>query len=293
MATSRKMAMSALDGDNLATETLPEININPEPVLTKAVQQYVVFRLVNDKMNKFTLDGICHDVENPKTKKHETMRLLRGASSIWTSELTEVLKDKEYVNKNRVGVQFLGGVARIPVKEKNTLEYLRLHPANVGDRRNGAGKFDFYEYDVTAEQKRKHDAEMDRVLLISEISTMDENKMVKLALFLGIKPNEEEVGLPRTPQGFRTELMLLASKRPADVKKYIGSTEVDISYAIRKAILDARIDLTNGTAMWAGNGGFICKIPKNDRPLPYLTEFALTNTAEGRTFKEQLETIST
>jgi len=91
MAATRKIAMSALEGDSIIAEPELKLNINPEVTITTAPQQYVIFRLVNEKMNKFTLDGICHNALNPKTGKRETMRLLRGAPSIWTSELTELL----------------------------------------------------------------------------------------------------------------------------------------------------------------------------------------------------------
>jgi hypothetical protein len=45
--------------------------------------------------------------------------------------------------------------------------------------------------------------------------------------------------------------------------------------------------------MWAGNGGFIGKIPQHRKPLEYLTELAMTNSQEGKQFKEQLESIIT
>ena len=73
MAATRQIAMAAQDmHKGIATEPELQINVNPDPIAV-APQQYVVFKLVNDKMNKFTLDGISHDVINPKTGEPETM----------------------------------------------------------------------------------------------------------------------------------------------------------------------------------------------------------------------------
>lgn len=294
MATTRKIALSAQEGDMYTAEPELQINVNPEPIAVTP-QQYVIFKLVNDKMNKFTLDGISHDVINPKTKEPETMRLIRGARSIWTTDLTELLKDKEYVNKNRIGAQFVGGICRVAMHEKNKIDYLRNHPSNVKERRNGSGRYDFYEYDANEEQKKKHDSTMKRIRMIQAVTIMEENKMKKLALFLGVRPTDDEIGIPRTVEGFRTELMIIADKRPDMVEKYIDSPEVEISYLVRKAILEAKIDLgtQNGNAIWAGGTGFICKIPSSEKPVAYLTQFAMTNSDEGRAFKEQLETLAT
>ena len=292
MATTRDLAMSALNENNAAPRE-PEINltINAEPV--KVVpQQYVIFKLVNESMNKFNLDGICHDIMNPATGKVETMRLLRGATSIWTTDLTELLKDKSYVNKNRISVKFQGGIARISTSAKNQLEFLRRHKDNVGDKRSGSGKYDFYEYNAAEIQKRKHDEAMKRVKMISMVTMLEDKKVEKLALFLGVKPYEDEIGLPRTIESFKTELMLIADKKPNEIEKYINSPEVEVSYMVRKALIDTKIDLGNGMATWTSGGGFICKIPKSERALPYLTEFALQQTDDGRAFKEKLESIT-
>lgn len=295
MAVTRKIAMSAMDGEPVLEQEIGSpININPEPV-TVVKQQNIIFRMVNKKQRRFTLDGICHDVKNPKTGQYETMRLIRGAHSIWSTELVEFLKDKEYVNKNRIGAQFSDGICRVPVTDKNKLEYLRNHPSNVGKVRTGVGKFDFYEYDAAEEQRIRHEARLGRIKTIQIISEMDEQKMTKLALFLGIKPYDDEVGLPRNADGFRTELLILADTKTEIVNRYINSQEVEVAYLVRKAIMDAKIDLggQTGNVVWAGGTGYICKIPTGRKAIEYLTELAMTNSRDGISFKEQLEAIIT
>lgn len=298
MATSLKHVQESMG--TLPLEDTPQIEISlenfvPSEPTEAPTQQYIVFRLVKKKVKRLTLDGICHEVVNPKTKIPETIRLIRGASSIWTTELTETLKDKEYCNKNRMGLQFLDGICRIGTNEKIKLDYARNHKDNVGKNRHGSGKFDFYEYDAAEEQKMRHEKQMTRINLIQTISTMEEKKMTKLALFLGVKPYDEEVGLPKTPDGYRSELLIKADTQPETVKRYLNAKEVDVAYLVRKGIMDGKIDLggQTGNVIWAGNGGFIGKLPSSRKPLEYLTELAMTNSQEGKQFKEQLESIVT
>lgn len=293
MATSIKHVQESLG-------TAPKVESSftpPESPLVTFVgeKQYVIFMLVKKKQRRLTIDGICHNVKNPKTNKYETIRYIRGAHSIWTSELTEVLKDKDTVNRNRLSPRFMDGMCRVPVRDELQLDFLRHNINNVGKNRHGSGKYDFYEYDAAEEQKLRYDARMKRINLIATLSTMAEDRMTKLALFLGVKPYDDETGLPTTPDGYRTELLIKADTKTDDVLRYLDSREVEISYLVRKGISDAKIDLGGSSAnvIWAGGGGFICKLPAGRKPIEYLTELAMTNSKDGTQFKGQLESIVT
>ena len=253
----------------------------------------VIFKLVKSKRGRTRIDGICNNVLNPKTQRRERIWLLMGADSIWQSELTEQLKDKKYVEKNRYSLTFENGKCVIPIINDRELEYARVHTFNVGKRRNGAGKFDFYEFDPLEEQKMRYEHQLTKIKTIQLISNMEEGAMKKLALYLGIKPTDEELGLPKSMDGIRTELLIRADTQPDIVNRWIGKPEVEFSYMIRRAIIEAKIDLANNSAMWASGKGFIAKIPQTRKPLEYLTELAMTNSKEGKQFKEQLETIIT
>jgi hypothetical protein len=101
------------------------------------------------------------------------------------------------------------------------------------------------------------------------------------------------LGQLKSEDGLRTELMIKADTQPLLFSKYIDSEEVDVAYSVKKAILDAKIDLTaqDGNALWAGGKGFICKIPAGRKPYEYLTELAMTNNDTGIRFKQQLQTV--
>lgn len=170
------------------------------------------------------------------------------------------------------------------------IEYARVNKHNVGSRRGGNGKFDFFEYDAAAEQKARYDRQLQKINVVLKVKDMPVEKMRKLASFLGIMP-WDELGQHKGDDGMRTELLVKADSQPELVDKYFDSKEVEMSYLVKKAIIEAKIDLTgqSGNALWAGGKGFICKIPASRKAHEYLTELAMTNSDEGRKFKEQLE----
>lgn len=299
MATSLKHVQHAMKGETPTLEEpinfIPDI-VNPEHV-SAPEKQYVVFKLVKKNQRRLNIDGIGDGIN--KDGELERIWLIRGANKIWQSELGDMLKDLDkpnsYISRNRMSLRFVDGICRVPVIDKTTLEFARKNIHNVGKNRMGSGKYDYYEYDAAEEQKMRYDKQLSRINTIQLISTMDEQKMIKLALFLGIKPYDEDTSLPKTANGYRTELLIKADTQPDIINKYINSQEIDISYLIRKAVGDARIDLGGQTAnvTWANGGGFIAKIPANRKPIEYLTELAMTNSDNGKRFKEQLETIVT
>lgn len=120
------------------------------------------------------------------------------------------------------------------------------------------------------------------------------DKARKLANFLGVI-FYDELGQPKTDDGIRRELMLLAKRDPKKFQQNIDSKEVEIAYLIKKAIIDSKIDLggTDGNVRWA-NGGFIAKVPaaRKSQTQQYLLELAMTNSDEGKSFLEQLNNVS-
>ena len=255
--------------------------------------KYHIFRLVKKKKGRTHLHGVDDFAKNPTTGKRERIYLLRGAHSIWQSELGEVLKDREYLSTQRRSLIFENGVLRVPEWDERALEYARAHSANVGTLRTGNGKFDFYEYDAGAEQAMRHKKQLLKIDMVIKAKEMPVEKMRKLASFLGIS-FVDELGMPKGDDGVRTELMMKADNFPEQFEKYIDSEEVDVQYMVKKAIIEAKIDLTGqqGNALWAGGKGFIAKIPVGRKPFEYLTELAMTNSDDGKRFKEELQTFA-
>jgi hypothetical protein len=158
-------------------------------------RQYVIFRLVRKKQRRLRLDGICDNCTNPKNGEVERTYLIRGAKSIWQSDLTELIKDidkpNSYISKNRISLLFEDGICRIPTTEKNQLEYARVNTHNVGKNRGGAGKYDYYEYDAQEEQTMRLEKQMKRIKMITKANEMPEDKVKKVAVFMGISLVDE------------------------------------------------------------------------------------------------------
>jgi hypothetical protein len=279
-----------VDGSTVA----PSVDVANVAHSVQCEKRYIIFRLVKKKRGRTYVDGICDNVPNPKTNKRERIWLLNGADSIWQSELTELLKDKDYVSRNRRSLIFEDGVCRVPVHDERALEFARATTKNVGKVRTGSGKFDFYEYDALEEQAARLKKQMTKIEVILKVKDMPADKMKKLASFLGIMPFDE-LGQLKGEDGIRQELLIKADSNPEIVDKYFDSKEVEISYLVKKGIVEAKIDLTGqtGNALWADGKGFICKVPAGRKPHEYLTELAMTNSDEGRAFKTQLEQIVT
>ncbi len=257
----------------------------------------VLFKLVKKKKGRMYLDNCADNVQNPKKDNiPERIWLLNGAMSIWDSELEHIMKDKNRYERGRRGrdIIFIDGVCRMKNTDVLALEFMRANPHNVGKRRVGAGKFDFYEYNPQDEQKERHAKQLIKIEMINKASTMPIDAAKKLASYLGIS-FVDEIGQMKSDDGIRTELMIYADNAPDKFQASINSKEVEISYLVKKAIIDAKIDLggQSQNITWSAGRGYICKLPLGRKAYEYLTELAMTNSNEGRQFKEQLESIAT
>lgn len=255
-------------------------------------ESYTIFKLVNTKKKgRLYIDGIDDDILNPNTGRRERIWLLSGSSSIWASDLVEQLKDKDYVRNNRRSLQFEGGILRVPSWDERAMEFIKncRHLIDNPNRRTGS-KFEFFEYNPAKQQAEALKREMLEIDMAIAAKEMPMERARKMASFFGIV-FYDELGQPKTDDGIRRELMLFAKKDPKRFQSALDSKEVEISYLVKRAIIDAKIDTggADGNAKWA-NGGFIAKIPTSQKKdvHKYLVELAMSNNAEGREFMEQL-----
>lgn len=294
IAAQEKAQVDALDKIQIPTDLIPT-EIKPEGAYN------VIFKLVKKRRGRHHLDNFTDPVPNPDNNNvPERMCLLAGATDVWETKCENILKDKARYDRARRGMDiiFLDGVCRVRSTDVLRLKFLRLHPKNVGDRKVGSIGSDFYEYSPAREQEDRLKKQMMKVQMVLKAGEMDcsENGYGrKIASFLGIKMVDEDLGIPKMPDAIKTELVLKADSDPVSFQKYVDSKEVEIQWFVRKAISDAKIDLggATGNVTWSSGKGFIAKIPSTRKPLEYLTELALTNSEDGRRFREQLETVIT
>ncbi|HRP30454.1 MAG TPA: hypothetical protein PKV73_01115 [Agriterribacter sp.] len=296
---AQKQSSKEKEVDSLNQIVLPDSVSNvfeEEPVKEQTVYN-ILFKLVKKKKGRTYLDNCCDNVPNPNNKNiPERIWLLNGATSIWESELEHIFKDKERYNRSRRGrdIIFLDGVLRVQSTDKLMIDFLRASRHNVGKRRAGAGKFDFYEYDPQQEQRDRMARQLVKIELVVKAKEMPIEEAKKLAAFLGVG-FVDELGQPKSDEGIRTELMVRADSDPATFQKHINSKEVQVSWMVRRALIENKIDVggADGRIVWANGKGIISRMPSTRKPLEYLTELAMTNSEEGRTFKQQLETLIT
>lgn len=260
-----------------------------------AGEKFYIFKLVNNtRKGGVHIPGI-DDVMNPNTKRMERIRLLSGVDTIWMKEQKDV--SPEYVRQNQRSLSFIRGtkILRIPEYDTTALEFARICSHNIGSpsKRTGS-RFEFYEYDPAKEAEEALNREMLELDMAIEAKKQPEASMMKHAAFLGISMMGD-YNIPKNPDTIRREYILAAKRNPVLFQKTLASKEVEISWMVRRAISDSKIELNRegGRAYWANNGGMIGSIPKMANPVIYLTELAMTNTEEGIMFKEQLQRIST
>jgi hypothetical protein len=256
--------------------------------------KYYVFKLVsNTRKGGVHVPGI-DDVVNPATGKMERIRLLTGVDTIWLKEQKDVTQ--EYAKMNQRNLSFVRGtkILRIPEWDQTALEFARLTKHNIGSPNNKTGsQFEFYEYNPAKEAEELMKRDMLELEMAILAKGMPEDKMRKHAAFLGIRLIDD-LGMPKIEEAIRREYMLEAKRRPEHFQRTVDSKEVELSWLIRRAIIEGKIEIGRGAGKiyWSQGGGLIGTFSRNENPETYLLNLALSNTQEGNDFKQQLQRIS-
>lgn len=264
--------------------------------------EWHLFKLVNNNRKggvyipnvDYVINPATITKENPKGSV-EMIRLLVGVSSIWAKDQKDLTP--EYIRRNGRSLSFPRGTKILRIADYDTaaLEFARLCNHNIGSKSKTTGsRFEFYEYDPAREEKEAFERESFALEQALEAKMQKEGDMRKHANFLGIRLIND-LGLPKSEEGIRREYVMYANKNPQYFKQTLGTPQVEIAYMVRMAIVDAKIEIgrEQGKIFWANGGGMICVCPKTIEPSQYLIELALTNSDEGKKFKEQLQKVTT
>jgi hypothetical protein len=293
MATLSDVQFS-LNGEQKQGKTHAEVTVISEiRDAVKTGTKYYVFKLVsNTRKGGVHVPGI-DDVVNPNTGKMERIRLLSGVDTIWLKEQKDVTP--EYAKMNQRNLSFVRGtkILRIPEWDNTALEFARLTKHNVGSPSNKTGsQFEFYEYNPAREAEELMKREILELEMAILAKGMSSEKMRKHAAFLGIRLIDD-LGMTKGEEALRREYMLEAKRRPEHFQRTVDSKEVELSWLIKRAIIDGKVEIARqkGQVYWAQGGGLIGVFPKTENPENYLINLALSNTQEGNDFKEQLQRI--
>jgi len=261
----------------------------------KEDKEWVIFKLVHSSNQGGVYLSSVDDVINPETGAVERIRLLSGVNTIWQNKQKDI--PKEYVERNLREIAFPRGtkIRRVKSIDKTMIEFLRMTNANVGNVHRIAGaRFEIYEYDSAMAEKEafaKESFEIDMILAAKEAKP---EAMRKHAAFLGIRM-VTDLGEPKSDDGVRREYVIAAKRNPEYFKQTLNSPQIEIAWLVKKAIGESLIEIGRepGKIFWANGGGMICVIPQTENPQNYLTELAMTNSEEGKRFKEQLQKVVT
>jgi hypothetical protein len=254
-----------------------------------STSEHIIFRLMQSNRNGGVYLPSVADCIDPVTKKLRRARLLVGVDTIWLDEQKGV--EKDYAQANSRTLEFPRGSRMLILNraDETGILFARLSPHNMaGTNIKTNSKMQFYEYNPKKQQEDALKLEMLEIEMAIEASKKEGVEMRKHALFLGIQPMDD-VGQPKTDSGIKREYILAAKRNPVHFKNTLGSKEIEVHYLVRRAISEALIDLGNGNAKWANNGGAICFIPKGESPYTYLTNFATTNSEDGKNFLQLLK----
>lgn len=293
MATTLRNTQSAVQDNVPESPAIESEQLASTMAVAQApttAQTHKIFKLVDTKRNgRVHISGI-DDVPDPVTKKLTRIRLLDGFESIWQKDQKDLPED--YVKMHQRSLTFENKLLYIPVWDTQALEYISLCRSNVDSpNKTKAAKHRFYEWNpakMQEEQLKKRKAKMEAIK--TALTETDITKVRKHCSFLRI-PMTDMLGLPLTDEGLLDVYALYAEQDPKTFMETRADPRIEISWLVKRAIVDAKIDLGKqpNTACWSNGGGFICKVPDPSKATDYLIELAMLHTAEGKQFLMQLQ----
>jgi len=252
---------------------------------------YKVYKLTDTtKKGKYHMEGV-DDVWNPKNNRMERIRLLNGFPSLSIDDQKHL--EKAFLEKNRRSLVFDARILRVPDWDMAAIEFLEKSNANIDNpNKKGTRKLTFFEWNPHRQAEIERKKRIAKVEAIKYASMASTEEMRKHSNYLGINFTDE-LGFPKSDEALRNDYELYAEAQPNKFMQSAGSKEVEVAYIVKKAILDNKIDVHSkrGSAYWAGDGGFICKIPGTAQPKDYLVEYAMMPNDESQQFLSQLKKL--
>lgn len=270
---------------------IEEAQIAMHEAPTESGLSYKVFKLTDTgKKGKYHMEGI-DDVWDPDKKKMVRVRLLRGFPSIYMEDQKNL--EPQFISSNRRSLVFDARILRIPDYDTTAIEFLQKCNSNVDNpHKKGTRKLTFFEWNPQRQAEVERKKRLDRIEAIKFATMASVEDMRKHANYLGINATDD-LGFPKSDDAMRNDYELYAESQPNKFMQSAGSKEVEVAFVVKRAILDSKIDLTAkvGSAYWANDGGFICRIPSGVKPQDYLVEYAMLPQEESKQFLSQLKKL--
>lgn len=228
-------------------------------------------------------------VFDKNTNSVRTIRLIRGASSIWMDEQEGFTP--QYIQRNKQDIVFNNGYLRVPRTNRTLLNFLLNsddYDKKESRMRNKRAKYTLVNSTEVEEQELKNEEKRLRAINYAMNATPED--MLIHAEFLGIQMNNE-FGEQKTMAKVRVEYANKAGANPDHFMTTAGTTASKIQFFVKKALADGHIDVSTkkGYAIWSNTDVVICEIPFGMKANDAITEFALSKTKEANLFYERVK----
>ena len=257
----------------------------------KEPEMYVFKLLLPSDLKPKAYESIVNEmpVFDPKSNSVRTIRLIRGASSIWMDEQEGFTP--QYIQRNKQDIIFNHGYLRVPRTNRTLLNFL-LNSDDYDKKDNRMrNKRPRYTLVNTAEvESNELKKEESRLRAINFAMNASVEDMMIHAQYLGIGMTNE-YGEQKTIAKVRVEYANKAGANPDSFMKSAGTTVSKVQFFVKKGIDEGHIDVTSkkGYACWMDGGIVICEIPFGKKAHEAIADFALSKTKEADKFYETLK----
>lgn len=230
-------------------------------------------------------------VFDQSTNSVRTIRLIRGASSIWLDEQEGFTP--QYIQRNKQDIIFNNGYLRVPRTNRTLLNFLLNsddYEKKENRMRNKKPKYTLVNTaEVESDELKKEEKRLRAINYAMNASAED---MLIHAEYLGITMTNE-FGEPKTLAKVRVEYANKAGANPDGFMNTAGTTASKIQFFVKKALSDGHIDTSTkkGYAVWVNTDTVICEIPFGKKPVEAIAEFAMSKTKEATQFYERVKSI--
>ena len=290
--TSQSPIKEFEDDDAMRLKRMVKITEDKIKTQQKEPDIYVFKLLLPSDVKPKVYESLVNEmpVFDPQSNSVRTIRLIRGASSIWMDEQEGFTP--QYIQRNKQDIVFNNGILRVPRTNRTLLNFL-LNSDDYDKKENRMrNKKARYTLVNTAENESNElKKEEGRLRAINFAMNASVEDMMIHAQYLGIGMTNE-YGEQKTIAKVRVEYANKAGTNPDAFMKSAGTTISKVQFFVKKGLDDGHIDVSTkkGYACWK-DGAVICEIPLGKKAYESITEFAMTKTKEANEFYETLKNV--
>lgn len=295
------VSLSHMEGAMGAAEPISQEMIEASKIASRNITSttskgHIIYKLLDtEKKGKYILnlidDVAARPDKNGVSIGNERIRVLRGVQTIWQKDQKDIPAD--FIKANRRTLIFEKGRAIVPKTDHQVIEFMELFNGNV-DNPNPvmARNTKFFRWNPekqAEEQLKKEDRMIEAIRKADEVAEASEVAMRKHASYLGISM-VDGLGEPLPPKGIKAAYVRYAHNNPDNFLETLNKKDVEITYLVKKALIDGKIDTSRGnnSIHWA-DGGLIGKLPVSQTAIQYLVSLAMNHSEEGKEFLENLK----